>query len=77
MSVKHFDDGNLEYRPIQMTSTAKLQRLERKTQRQREGKVDKVRINISNWISMLSCKENITNFDQGAQRLKGSSTRHQ
>lgn len=75
MSVKHFDDGNLEYRPIQMTSTAKLQRLERKTQRQREGKVDKVRI-ISNWISMPNCKENITNFDQGAQWLKELSIRH-
>lgn len=37
MSVKHFDDGNLEYRPIQMTGTAKLQRLER----QKETEIEK------------------------------------
>lgn len=73
MSVKHFDDGNLEYRPIQMTGTAQLQRLEREkeTERQRErgreGKVDNVRIIISHWVSMLNCKEHIKNCDKGTQ----------
>jgi len=43
MSVKHFDDGNLEYRPIQMTGTAKLQRLEREEQTETERKRGKSR----------------------------------